>query len=291
MDNHIFRSAIGGFNRQDVIEYIERAQKQAEENTSWLESQMEQLQKSEEEARSALQACEQERDRLAAELAEMSSKYNNAKNNWESQAQAKESSRRDVVQRDKTIRDMTEENQQLFHRVQELESHMETLRRQKEQLAQLELDAHHRADIVVEQAQAQAQAITEKAETNAKAVTAAAEAAAKKLNAQAQAQAQATVSDAERTSRTILEKARISVEDTVEEFSEVLENFQTISGRISEGLKNLERTVGEFPIGLKALQEDLDGLYSRISAKEAEMHGQPDGNKAGKEAAGEKGGD
>ena len=113
MDNHIFRSAIGGFHRQDVMEYIERTQKQSEENTAWLESQVEQLQKSEEEARSALQACQQERDQLAAELKEMTSKYNNAKNNWESQAQAKESSRRDVVQRDQTIRDMTEENQHL----------------------------------------------------------------------------------------------------------------------------------------------------------------------------------
>ena len=73
MDNHIFRSAIGGFHRQDVMEYIERTQKQSEENTAWLESQVEQLQKSEEEARSALQACQQERDQLAAELKEMTS--------------------------------------------------------------------------------------------------------------------------------------------------------------------------------------------------------------------------
>ena len=31
MDNHIFRSALSGFNRQDVMAYIERTQKQAEE--------------------------------------------------------------------------------------------------------------------------------------------------------------------------------------------------------------------------------------------------------------------
>lgn len=259
MDNHIFRSAIGGFHRQDVIEYIERTQKQAEENTAWLESQVEQLQKSEEEARTALQACQQERDRLAAELREMTSKFNNAKNNWESQAQAKESSRRDVVQRDQTIRDMTEENQQLFHRVQELESHMENLRRQKEQLAQLELDAHQRADKVVEQAQARAREITEAAEADAQAVT-----------EQAQVQAKTIVSDAESTSRAILKKARLSIEDTAEDFKEVLANFQTVSGRISEGLKTLERTMGEFPVGLNALREDLDGLYGQISAREAE---------------------
>lgn len=259
MDNHIFRSAIGGFHRQDVIEYIERTQKQAEENAAWLESQVEQLQKSEEEARSALQSCEQERDRLAAELKEMTSKYNNAKNNWESQAQAKESSRRDVVQRDQTIRDLTEENQRLFHRLEELEGHMGNLRRQKEQLAQLELDAHQRADVVVEQAQDQARTITEAAEADAQAVT-----------AQAQAQAQAILSDAESASQAVLKKAKLSIEDTKEDFGDVLENFQAVSGRVVEGLRLLERTMGEFPVGLNALREDLDELYGKIIAKEAE---------------------
>ena len=36
MDNHIFRGAALGFNRQDVMEYIERTQKQAEENAARL---------------------------------------------------------------------------------------------------------------------------------------------------------------------------------------------------------------------------------------------------------------
>ena len=34
MDNHIFRSALSGFNRQDVMAYIERTQKQAEVSAS-----------------------------------------------------------------------------------------------------------------------------------------------------------------------------------------------------------------------------------------------------------------
>ena len=42
MDNHIFRSALSGFNRQDVMEYIERTQKQAEEAAARLEDQVRQ---------------------------------------------------------------------------------------------------------------------------------------------------------------------------------------------------------------------------------------------------------
>ena len=36
MDNHIFRSAALGFNRQDVMEYIEKTQKEAEANAASL---------------------------------------------------------------------------------------------------------------------------------------------------------------------------------------------------------------------------------------------------------------
>ena len=41
MDNHIFRGAALGFNRQDVMEYIERTQKQAEENAARLRRRLE----------------------------------------------------------------------------------------------------------------------------------------------------------------------------------------------------------------------------------------------------------
>ena len=43
MDNHIFRSALGGFNRQDVMEYIEKVQRLADERAASLEQQLEEI--------------------------------------------------------------------------------------------------------------------------------------------------------------------------------------------------------------------------------------------------------
>ena len=57
----------------------------------------------------------------------MTLKFNHAKNNWEAQAQAKESFRQDVAQRDQTVRELTEENQALFRRVQDLEDQLASL--------------------------------------------------------------------------------------------------------------------------------------------------------------------
>ena len=40
MDNHIFRSAALGFNRQDVMEYIEKVQREAEARINGLTAQL-----------------------------------------------------------------------------------------------------------------------------------------------------------------------------------------------------------------------------------------------------------
>ena len=106
MDNHIFRSAIGGFNRQDVMEYIERVQKRAEEDAAELEAQAGELRHANDELALQLEERTRERDGLEQQLEDMTLRCNHARNNWDAQAQAKESFRRDVAQRDEKIRSL-----------------------------------------------------------------------------------------------------------------------------------------------------------------------------------------
>ena len=134
MDNHIFRSALSGFNRQDVMAYIERTQKQAEEAAAGLEARLAELEQAAAGAREELAACQEEREDLRRQLEDMTLRYNHAKNNWDAQSEAKDSFRRDVAQRDETVRELTGENQRLFRQVQDLESQMDALRREKEKL-------------------------------------------------------------------------------------------------------------------------------------------------------------
>ena len=88
MDNHIFRSALGGFNRQDVTEYIERTGKEAAEAARQLEEQIKTLQDSEAEAREALDARTQEKEELERQLQDMTEQYTQAKENWDAQSRA-----------------------------------------------------------------------------------------------------------------------------------------------------------------------------------------------------------
>ena len=248
MDNHIFRSALSGFNRQDVMEYIERTQKQAEEAAARLEDQVRQARQECDEARQALDACTEEKEALSRQLEEMTLKFNHAKNNWDAQSEAKDSFRRDVAQRDETVRELTGENQRLFRQGQDLESQMDALRREKEKLTQLELDAHRRSDEVLSKAQAEAQALLEQAEAQAR-----------RTEEAAQARAQALLAEAE---------GRIG--ETAAQCGQVFASFETITGHLTAELRKLDVTAAQLPIGLAPLKEALAELQEKAKERQAD---------------------
>ena len=70
MDNHIFRNALNGFNRQDVISYIEKSQKEAAERAAQLEQELEQLREQKAKVEGELESSVQEREALAEQLAD-----------------------------------------------------------------------------------------------------------------------------------------------------------------------------------------------------------------------------
>ena len=248
MDNHIFRSALSGFNRQDVMAYIERTQKQAEEAAAGLEARLAELEQAAAGAREELTACQEEREDLRRQLEDMTLRYNHAKNNWDAQSEAKDSFRRDVAQRDQTVRELTGENQRLFRQVQDLESQMDALRREKEKLTQLELDAHRRSDEVLSKAQAEAQALLEQAEAQAR-----------RTEEAAQARAQALLAEAE---------GRIG--ETAAQCGQVFASFETITGHLTAELRKLDVTAAQLPIGLAPLKEALAELQEKAKERQAD---------------------
>ena len=57
MDNTFFRSALNGFNRQDVMTYIEKTRSDAETRTARLEDRVRELQETCESQRQALETA------------------------------------------------------------------------------------------------------------------------------------------------------------------------------------------------------------------------------------------
>lgn len=285
MDNHIFRSAIGGFNRQDVMEYIGRVQKQAEDAAAALEAQNQELRRAHEETLLQLEERTRERDGLEQQLEDMTLRCNHARNNWDAQSQAKESFRRDVAQRDEAIRGMTEENQKLLRQVETLESQMDSLRREKEQLTQLELDARQRAESVLAQANAQAEAALARAQAEAEAIVSQANAQAEsavsqanreaentvaRANAQAEetiaradAQAEDTANRANARANALLRETEARIGETVQQYEELYRALQSITGNIAGEARKLGAAAAQLPTGFNRLRDGLADLQKR----------------------------
>ncbi len=238
MENHIFRGALGGFNRQDVTAYIERTQAESAARVEALETQIKTLEETAAAAQASLETAQAERAELERQLTDMTLRYNHAKNNWDAQAAAKESFRADVVQRDATVKELTGENQRLFHRVEDLEKQVAAFRQEKERVAQLELEARQRAAAVTSQADSQ-------------------------TAARAKGEAQAIVAEAQAQAQVLLRETEEQVQGTVDQYAALFDSFDTIAGHITNELRKMDVTVSQLPLNFNHLRDSLQALLER----------------------------
>ena len=155
----------------------------------------------------------------------------------------------DVAQRDETVRELTGENQRLFRQVQDLESQMDALRREKEKLTQLELDAHRRADALLAQTREEAGLCLSEAHRRAEEL----------LNA-ASAQASDTVAQAQARREELLREAEEQIECSVRQCGELFETCERITAHITGELRKLDVANAQLPIGLGSLKSGLAEL-------------------------------
>ena len=289
MQTHICGGSLGSFSRQDVMEYIERVQKRAEEDAAELEAQAGELRRANDELALQLEERTRERDGLEQQLEDMTLRCNHARNNWDAQAQAKESFRRDVAQRDEKIRSLNEENQRLLRQVEALEKQMDSFRRQKEQLAQLELEARQRSGDVLAQAEAQAEDalaqarleakdmisqasvqaenMISQANTQAEATTARANSQAEETISQAETQAETTAARANARADSLLRETEERIMETAAEYDQLFRSFQSVSERISSEIRKLEDTASHLPASFNRLKDGLEDLQRRAKER------------------------
>lgn len=247
MDNHIFRSAAWGFNRQDVMEYIERTQKESETNANALTNQLDEALAKLEDLRRQLNESSAREEKLSEELEESHRLYETEKTEREKFAKT-------VNQQEESIQALTAERDRLAARMDELAILEESVRREKEKITQLELDAHGRAEKLLEQAQAEVGNILTQAQQEAD-----------RTRAAADSEAAGTLDRARSESESILAEAREKLEDSVRGANELLETCKKISANIAGELGRLSRINGRLPEYLKGLKNGLEALREKAT--------------------------
>ena len=223
MNNYIFRSAINGFNRQDVTAYIEKSQKESAERVTELEAQLDQLRKNENERRSALETCTQERDALCEQLADLEKEH------------------------DKKKIEMTAQ-------LQEMQNEVSAARKEKESVAQLELEARKRAEELLEETRAQAEELLAQARSQAQALLTAA-------NEQAESAIDAGYQRAEEIRADMEKQAR----RTGAEVDELVSSVETIVSHVTAELRKMDVAVAQLPINFNHLKDGMKTVVEQAS--------------------------
>ena len=146
MDSQFRSAAFGGFNRQDVMEYLERTSKEHNEALTQLRAQLEQAQKqlSEQDARQELLQGQVQRLTEARDAAvQETEREKKLRLNTEQKLQEKEAS---LAQREGEIHT-------LHGVVDQLRPNAEAYAAVKERTAGVELEAHRRAQAIQEKAE------------------------------------------------------------------------------------------------------------------------------------------
>ncbi len=215
MDNYIFRSALNGFNRQDVTAYIERTQKDASERVAELEEQIEMMRKSEDELRRMLNDCQFESDELRRQLAEQSSQHERVKAEMENQ-------------------------------LQEMRKEIANAHKEKETVAQLELDARKRAEALLEERGVQAEEILAQARCQAQA-----------LLTSTNEQAEQIINEAYQRAETIRAEMENHVRCTNHAVEELASSVETLVNHVSAELRKMDVAVAQLPINFNHLRDGM----------------------------------
>lgn len=137
MDNRFRSAAFGGFNRQDVMDYLERSAKEHDQQLETLRAQLEQAQ--------------QETAQMHSQLTRAQEQAQQAKNELERNT----TDRQSAQEQSDLLARTQEELAQLRGRIAQLEPDAAAYAAIKERTAGIELEAHRRAQAIVDEAQAQ----------------------------------------------------------------------------------------------------------------------------------------
>lgn len=141
MDNQFRSAAFGGFNRQDVMDYLERTVKEHNQTLDELNAQLTAARSEADQLRTQLETAREEAQQARSELEQRIA----------DQQTAQEQS--DLLSKTQ------EEISNLRSRIAQLEPDAQAYAAIKERTAGIELEAHRRAQSIVDEAQVQAEQV------------------------------------------------------------------------------------------------------------------------------------
>ena len=254
MDNNTFKGSLfGGFNRQDVMNYIEKASK---ESAQLLQEDQERIAALEKE----LEAVRTQRDQLQSDLKDACASFHATQAELDA-AQASYADINEALQTAQIFsRKYADEIRELKATVATLQPEVDEYHKLKNNIAEVELDARHRADTIVADAQAQAEALLQKARAEADATTAEAAAKAEKTVSEANISAAATRQKADQHAMLTRQQLSALLNSCRGQYERLLESYKDAALQAATALQKAQEHMAQLPSVFEKIDEGIQKL-------------------------------
>ena len=257
MENNTFKGSLfGGFRRQDVMDYIEKASRESaellqsqeerihalEKELQELRSQRDQLQDSLKDATASYQATQDELDAAQASYADIN----------EALTTAQQFSRRDA-----------DEIRELKAKIDALQPEVEEYHHLKNNIAEVELDARHRAETMTAEAKARAEALLSQARSKADALTADAKAKAEKTLSEANISAAAVRQKADQHALLTRQQLNAILNSCQNQYHALLDSYKSSALQAATALQKAQESMTQLPAAFDKISEGLQKLSTK----------------------------
>lgn len=239
-DNVVFKTAVGGFEKRAVLDYIYDMNKQSEDSEKALKEEIAKLKESLEEAEESAQLANENAKSLEREISSLRDNLDVKSEDKEEYASTINNLNEEVAnykkllqqQQEKTEK-FIEENREALEKNEAMAAQQAKLDKASYQLGRVMLDARTDADAIVSSAKEQAQQIAQKAQDDSQQTDADAKQAAEKI-----------ISDAQLQAKSELDSAKEQGKQTVAEAESLAETAITIAKeRADESILNARNHV------------------------------------------------
>ncbi len=262
MENNTFKgSFFGGFNRQDVMNYIEKASRESDEllraNQEQLHAMEEELNRMRgdlEQLQAALDDASAARDAAQSELKEVSGVNAGLK---EALERAQAQNRRDA-----------EELQSLRATAAALQPEVDEYHQLKNNIAEVELDARHRADAIRSKAKTEAETLLNKAREEAKTLQAAAAAKAEKTISDANANADVIRQRADQHMVLTRQQIKALLTSCQSQYEQIMEGYKTAALQAATSLQKAQENMTHLPAVFEKISDGIARLSDGAQKKD-----------------------
>ena len=262
MENNTFKGSIfGGFNRQDVMNYIEKSSKESAQLLEENAEKISELEKELQELRTQFFKLQDDFDETSSELNSAKEALDSAKSENKTLQEQIESSREGFSKADTEVQSLTAANEALQLEVDEFHE-------LKNHIAEIELEGKQRSEAIVNNATCEAAAILKKAKDEAEYILNNANAKAEKTLSEASLSAAATRQKAEQHAMLTRQQLTVLLTNCQNQYSSVLEAYKKAALQAASDLQKAQENMAQLPTAFEKISDGLKKLSDTHQKKD-----------------------